>query len=80
MTITNWVSVPNGPDVAVAPVNLNPTRHVVETLRSDSWLLTKDDFIPLEMDAGDDVFMVGRFIDYDEIQTIVRRPVSATLA
>lgn len=69
VTITNWVSVPNGPDVTVAPVNLDPTRHVVEALRSDSWLLTKEDFTRLELDAGDDVFMVGRFIDYDGIQT-----------
>src|SRR5688572_25027158 len=30
VTITNWVSIPNGPDVAVAPVNLDPTRHVAE--------------------------------------------------
>src|SRR5262249_53235980 len=57
ITITNWVSVPKGPDVTVARVNLDPTRHVVEALRSDSWLLTKEDFTRLELDAGDDVFM-----------------------
>lgn len=69
ITVANWVSIANGPDVAVAPVNLDPTRYVVEALRADSWLLTKEELTRLELDAGDDVFMVGRFIDYDGIQT-----------
>lgn len=69
ITITKWFTVPGGPDVAVAPVTLNPERHVVEALRSDSWLLTKSEAAEQEIDVGDDVFMVGRFIDHDGGQT-----------
>ena len=69
ITVSDWVSVADGPDVALAPVSLNVNRHAVEALRSDSWLLTQDELSQYEIDAGDDVFMIGRFIDYDGIQT-----------
>lgn len=69
ITVHDWVSLPGGPDVAVAPLGLDPKRHAVEAFRSDSWLLTKEQFSRLEIDAGEDVFMVGRFIDYDGILT-----------
>lgn len=69
LTIDKWVSSSAGPDVAVAPVALDAKRHAVEALRSDSWLLTKEEFAQLEIDSGDDVFMVGRFIDYDGEET-----------
>lgn len=67
--IPNWVSISGGPDVAVAPVSLDARRHRVQTLRSDSWLLTRDECDRLEIDVGDDVFMVGRFVDHDGGQT-----------
>lgn len=69
ITVANWVSVPGGPDVAVSPVSLDPRRHVVEALRADSWLVTREEVSRLEVDVGDDVFMVGRFVDHDGGQT-----------
>jgi hypothetical protein len=69
LTVHDWVSLSCGPDVAVAPVLLDPNRHAVEAFRSDSWLLTQEEFSHHEIDAGDDVLMVGRFIDYDGVQT-----------
>lgn len=68
VTVHDWVSPPRGPDVAVAPVAL-PSRHSVKALRSDSWLLTQEESSRFEIDAGDDVFMVGRFVDYEGVQS-----------
>jgi hypothetical protein len=69
ITVDNWVSLNDGPDVTVAPITLDPNRHQVEAIRSDSWLLTHEEFLHHDIDAGDDVLMVGRFIDYDGVQT-----------
>ena len=69
ITVNEWISLPNGPDITVAPVALDPNRHNVEAFRSDSWLLTQEEFSRHEIDAGDDVFMAGRFIDYDGVQS-----------
>jgi hypothetical protein len=69
ITVRDWFSLPGGPDVSVAPLGLDAKRHAADAFRSDSWLLTKEQFSRLEIDAGDDVFMVGRFIDYDGVQT-----------
>jgi hypothetical protein len=67
--VHDWVSTPGGPDIAIAVVSLDPKRHLVEALRSDSFLLTADECQRQGIDAGDDVFMVGRFVDYDGLQT-----------
>jgi trypsin-like peptidase len=69
VVVGNWTAARTGADVAVAPVELDPSRHVVEALRSDSWLLTRDECERLQIDAGDDVFMVGRFVDYEGVET-----------
>jgi hypothetical protein len=69
ITVRDWISIPGGPDVTIASVDLDPTRHVVEALNANHWLITREEFARLEIDAGDDVFMVGRFIDYDGVQT-----------
>jgi hypothetical protein len=69
LTVHDWVSLAGGPDVTVAPIALDPNRHAVEAFRSDSWLLTQEEFLHHEIDAGDDVLMVGRFVDYDGVQS-----------
>ena len=69
LSVLDWVSLPGGPDVAVAPVAFDPKRHAVEAFLATDWLLTEEDVSRHEIDAGDDVFMVGRFIDYDGVQT-----------
>lgn len=35
----------------------------------NSWMLTREEFSRLEIDVGDDVFMIGRFVDHDGSQT-----------
>jgi hypothetical protein len=65
--VDEWFLDENGPDIAIAPIDLNPQRHAVEALRADSFLLTEERCRELAIDAGDDTFMVGRFVDYDGV-------------
>lgn len=58
---------PNGYDVAVAPFSLSATEHKVQAL-GPSFFLTADDITRHEIDAGEEVFMLGRFVDYDGIE------------
>ncbi|MEO6050112.1 MAG: serine protease [Pyrinomonadaceae bacterium] len=69
VTVDEWIYKEDGPDVALAPVDLNPPLHMVEALRFDSWFLTRDEHVNLEIESGEDVFMAGRFVDYDGVQT-----------
>lgn len=59
-----WIFDPNGHDVAVSPpLPLNNKKHAAEAYNKD-WLLTQDEEKIEEIGAADDVFMIGRFIDY----------------
>jgi hypothetical protein len=69
VAVSDWVAARNGADVAIASVSMDPRRHVIEALHSHSWLLTRDECQRLQVDAGDDVFMVGRFVDYEGAET-----------
>jgi hypothetical protein len=51
-------------DIAVFPVNVDPNIHAVTILNS-GMLVTKDIVRRAEIGPGDDVFMVGRFVDHD---------------
>jgi hypothetical protein len=51
-------------DIAVLPINLDPDKHVTTTLHS-RMLLQEADTKAAQIGPGDDVFMVGRFIDHD---------------
>lgn len=64
-----FIPGPHGYDVAVVPLDdvLRPNRHKVEAL-GPSLFLTPEDISHLEINAAEDVFMLGRFIDYDGIE------------
>jgi len=63
-----WTFLPNHHDIAAIPVTLNPSIHKVEAINFDganSFCLTNDDIQARQISAAEDVFMLGRFIDYD---------------
>lgn len=60
-----WEFIPGGHDIAVIPIPLDPRKFKAEALLVDSFFLTKKESKKLEINAADDVFMLGRFIDYD---------------
>jgi hypothetical protein len=51
-------------DIAVLRINLDPDVHLTTGVHS-RMLMSRDDAQRLEIGPGDDVFMVGRFIDHD---------------
>jgi hypothetical protein len=51
-------------DIAVLPVNVDPDVHAVTVLAS-RMLVTQETVRQAEIGPGDDVFMVGRFMDHD---------------
>lgn len=51
-------------DIAVHPLKLNPNLHTTTTLLS-TMLVTEDQIRQVQIGPGDDVFMVGRFMDHD---------------
>lgn len=60
-----WEFVPGGHDVAVIPIDMNPNELQVEGILAPSFFLTKQQIKEYEVNAGEDVFMLGRFVDYD---------------
>ena len=65
---SEWHFRPGGPDIAVAPIRLDLNKHDVSLLGQR--LFVDRNFISTqELDVGDDVFMIGRFIDYDGHET-----------
>ncbi len=59
-----WEFIPGGPDVAAIPFNLPPNEYQVRFLTPD--LLPKEED---KIGAGEDLFMIGRFIDYQGSET-----------
>jgi len=65
----HFVPGPDGYDIAVTALDvLNPKVHNVEALQLCSFMLTRKKIDELEIGPGDDVFMVGRFIDADKVE------------
>ena len=67
---SQWIFVPGGPDIAVSPPQVfDRSKHLIGAIDISSLTTTKD-----EMESGhdinvaDDVFMVGRFIDYTGVE------------
>lgn len=64
-----WVFSRGGPDIAISPpLNLSSPPHLVAVMGFET-LLTRADETKNEIGPADDVFMVGRFIDYDGMET-----------
>jgi hypothetical protein len=60
-----WVPHPDGDDVAITPVlgNIRPAIHKISFGYTD-WFITEEWGAHLELGVGDEVFMVGRFINH----------------
>lgn len=68
----DWDFIPNGPDVAVALMpDVHPAKHSLEAMDLGSFVLSEADIKKHEINAGDDVFMIGRFVDFDGVETNV---------
>lgn len=59
----DWTFIENGYDVAVAPLPVTG-RHKVKHL-DQSFFMSPEDAANTGIGPGEDVFMVGRFVDYD---------------
>jgi hypothetical protein len=65
----DWHFIPASYDIPVTPPLVLDSRiHQIEAL-VPSFFLTASEESEHEVDAGDDVFMLGRFVDYDGIET-----------
>jgi len=65
-----WDFMPGGYDIAIAHLPLNEHIHDVVAL-GIKILLQKDDLKRLEIGPGDEIFMMGRFVDHDGAATNV---------
>jgi hypothetical protein len=63
-----WTFLPNFHDIAVVPIALDPRALKAQALEASSFFLTKEVVASQEINAGEDVFMLGRFMDYDGVE------------
>ena len=61
---SEWSFIPSGPDVAAIPFGIDRKVHDVDAISSSS-LMTRERAKELSIGVGEDVFMVGRFVDHD---------------
>jgi hypothetical protein len=61
---SEWFFVPGGGDVAVVPIRLNTKLHDFRFI-STNMFFTKELIQAKSVGPGEDVFMVGRFVDWD---------------
>jgi hypothetical protein len=67
---SQWVFKPGGCDVAISPpLELVDQIHDYRMLTVAEWFLSKEEEITKEVGPGDDVFMIGRFVDFDGVET-----------
>ncbi|WP_256807804.1 trypsin-like peptidase domain-containing protein [Bradyrhizobium sp. Bra64] len=66
---TEWIFEGGGPDVAISPPVTVTDEHDIQLLDVSSWVLTTAQEIKDAVGPGDDVFMLGRFVDYDGVET-----------
>jgi hypothetical protein len=69
LTQGNWIHHPDGDDIAIAPLDLDPATYQIRLLRPERSFLTKEIQKKIQLGAGDDAFMVGRFLNKDEKQS-----------
>ncbi len=55
--------LPNGPDVAIIPLDLNPKVHNIKSVHFRNFLENKPKLLR-DITVGDDVFMLGLFVDH----------------
>jgi hypothetical protein len=66
---SEWIFKPGGYDVAITPLALDDKIHEATILSAENMLLKEADVDRLELGPGDDVFMMGRFVDHDGVAT-----------
>jgi hypothetical protein len=66
----DWHFIPGKYDIAAAPLTEpnRQNRHQTKYLHHDYFLLDSEEQ-QMDVGVGDDVFMIGRFVDYDGVQT-----------
>lgn len=62
---SEWIFKPGGPDVAISPPLRLTASHQAIYLESNSFILSAADEKEHEIGPAEDVFMIGRFVDYD---------------
>ena len=61
-----WEFIPGGDDIAIISLDdLNIPQLKIEAMEANSFCYTNQQMVGDEIGAGDDVFMVGRFVDWD---------------
>jgi hypothetical protein len=67
---SEWLFIPGGPDIAVSPP-FEWKNEVYDATPFDghTWLLTDEEEARQDVGPADDVFMIGRFIDYEGEET-----------
>jgi hypothetical protein len=66
--VSEWIFKPGGPDIAISPpLRLTPD-HKSMFLDLHSFAITPDQEKSDEIGPAEDVFMIGRFVDYDGIE------------
>ena len=62
---SEWQFIPGGPDVAAVRIAPDPLKHKSAAIPLSSFVSRNRHPYDLEVDTGEDVFMVGRFMDHD---------------
>jgi hypothetical protein len=66
----NWIHHPEGDDLAIAPIELDRSRHRFKFLSSKAgFFITKELEKEINLGLGDEALMVGRFLNIDETQS-----------
>ncbi|HVV60315.1 MAG TPA: serine protease [Pseudolabrys sp.] len=61
----HWFFHPDGDDLAVCPIGANPLHKAAYYFVPAASLITKEDIREFEIGPGDDVFIIGRFINHE---------------
>jgi hypothetical protein len=64
LTTDQWHHHPDGDDIAVCPIGLQPEHHRFLALDRSRWFLEEGDIGDLDVGPGDEIFFVGRFINH----------------
>ena len=61
----DWEFDENGDDLAILPIQIDFGLYKISTVPLNSYIPTKEQALEMDVGIGDDVFMIGRFIDHD---------------
>jgi hypothetical protein len=66
----DWIFNPGGYDLAIVRLSLSSDLHNVVVL-NESMLISEKEVSELQVGPGEDIFMIGRFVDHDGAETNV---------